>query len=100
MVLDIILILFGHFRLFLLYVSTFHSHYNTDSITNMEICLDPKNSVNKRLWCRLFLLCVLKVCIMSTGPLQTCKSHACLFLTDIKLIRHDLKCAKHGKNIA
>ena len=32
-------------RLFLLYVYTFHSRYNTDWIANMEIGLDPSNSV-------------------------------------------------------
>ena len=33
------------------FVHTFYSHYNTDWITNMEIGLDPINSVIKRLWC-------------------------------------------------
>ena len=41
---------FGHFRLFLLYVYTFHSRYNTDWIANMEINFNPNNSVIKRLW--------------------------------------------------
>ena len=34
-----------------LYNYTFFSHYNTVWITNMEIGLDPNNSVIKRLWC-------------------------------------------------
>ena len=37
--------------LFLLYVYTFYSRYNTDWIANTEIGLDPNNSVIKRLWC-------------------------------------------------
>ena len=41
----------GHFRLYLLYVCTFYSHYDTDWIANTEIGLDPNNSVIKRLWC-------------------------------------------------
>ena len=36
-------------RLFLLYVYTFYSIYNTDWIANMEINLDSNNSVIKRL---------------------------------------------------
>ena len=29
------------------YVYIFHSHYNTDWIAKMEICLDPNDSVKK-----------------------------------------------------
>ena len=46
----------AHFRLFLLYMYTFYSRYNTDWIANMEIGLDPNNSVIKRLWCIKFSL--------------------------------------------
>ena len=38
-------------RLFLLYVYTFYSRYNADGVANMEIGLDPSNSVIKRLRC-------------------------------------------------
>ena len=34
-----------------LYDYTFYSRYNTVWIANMEIGLDPNNSVIKRLWC-------------------------------------------------
>ena len=39
----------GHFRLILLYLYTFYSHYNMDWMANTEIGLDPNNSVIKRL---------------------------------------------------
>ena len=41
----------GHFRLFLPYVFTFYSPYNTNWIANTGIGLDHNNSVIKRLWC-------------------------------------------------
>ena len=41
----------GHFRLILLYICSFYSRYNTDWIANMEIGLDPNNSVIMRLRC-------------------------------------------------
>ena len=42
---------FGHFRLIFQYNYTFYSRYNTVWIAKTKICLDPNNSVIKRLWC-------------------------------------------------
>ena len=57
MVVDITLIIvglpIGHFKIFLLYVYTFYSHYNMDWIANTETGLDPNNCVIKRLRCIL-----------------------------------------------
>ena len=51
-VLDVTLINVGpQFKYFLLNVYTFYSRYNMDWIANMEIGLDPINSVIKRLRC-------------------------------------------------
>ena len=38
------------YRLILLYIYTIYSRYNTDWIANMEIGLDPNDSVIKSLW--------------------------------------------------
>ena len=51
-VLDITLITVG---LFLLYVYTFYSRYNTDWIANTKIGLDHSNRVIKRLRCIRFV---------------------------------------------
>ena len=48
-------------------IYTFYSHYNTDWIANMEIVLDPYNSVKKRLWCiSHFKQMSLSLCFEST----------------------------------
>ena len=52
------------------------SHYNTDWIANIEIGLDPSNSVIKRLWCRgllLFVLCAEVYSITTIKSAGTCK---------------------------
>ena len=45
-----------HFTLFLLYVYTIYSRYNTDCIANIEIDFDRNNSIIKRLWCIYIVL--------------------------------------------
>ena len=44
------------YGIILLYIYIFYSCYNTDWIANMEIVLDPNNSVIKRLRCMCMLL--------------------------------------------
>ena len=46
---SVILDLFSYITF--LYNYTFYSLYNTIWIANTEMCLDPNNSVIKRLWC-------------------------------------------------
>ena len=41
----------------------FYSQYNTDWIANMEIGLDPNNSIMKRLWCT----CIRKCCMLKNA---------------------------------
>ena len=50
-VLDITRISIGPLYYIFLHNYTFYSRYNTIWIANMEIGLDPNNSVIKRLWC-------------------------------------------------
>ena len=80
-VLDITLIFVGPQLDCFCYVYTFHSHYNTVWIANMEIGLDPSNCVINRLRCTC-------ISVLSSAPARSffkassclCRSRTCFFL--------------------